>query len=913
MTATKRKLIEVAIPIDIINNASIREKSIRHGHPSTFHIWWARRPLATCRAVLFCQLVDDPSSFPDKFPTAGAIIKERARLFSIVERLVKWENSNNKSVLDEAKTEIRKCFDGTLPEIYDPFSGGASIPLEAHRLGLNVRGSDLNPVPVLIGKALLEFPLEFKGKPPLHPGIKRQTHYENMDGLAEDIRYFARVLRDRTWESVGHLYPKVQLESRDGNGSATVLSWIWVRTVTSPDPAMQGALIPLVASYWLCKKPNKKVWVEPYISNKRVCFTVKTGTPTDEREIDRGNKVSRGANFVCQLSGTAVTAEYVKTQGNAGKMGWQLLAIVAESSSGRKYISPNDKHKNTAFSESPSWKPDFPMSQHSQYMTVTNYGVNRWSDYFMARPTIALTKFLSNIPEVCNDVITDKKYRQLIETYLTLGVSRLAGFQAMGTHWGKNVESVIPVFSMQALPMRWDITESNPFSNSSGNFLGQIEFMAQVIRNLPECYSDILIDQYNATEANFSNYVVSTDPPYYDNIPYADLSDFYYVWLRKGLRSIYPNLFETILVPKDDELVADRERHLGKENAEKFFLNGMTTVISNMANQGIPSLPTTLYYAYRQGEVNEDGKSPRGWATFLQAIANSGFQINATWPIRTEFLVGKKQSKNALSTSIILVCRPRRRDAGSITRSEFIKEIRHEILGGLQRLRDASISPTDLPQSSIGPGISVYTKYDSVLEADDSVMDVKTALQLINGELDDIVNDLQGNFDTVTRFLISWYEQLGLHGGEFGKADSIARARGTSVDNASSVGLVKSSGGTVRILHRSELSDDWAESPKLLDTVWGSCQGVIRVLEQSGEMKAAAFLKTLSGTRIEEIKDLAYCLYDISINKINNAKEANSYNALISVWSDLMQHASTSYLDDSEIQSSLALGSNNDG
>ena len=913
MTATKRKLIEVAIPIDAINNAAIREKSIRHGHPSTFHVWWARRPLATCRAVLFCQLVDDPSSYPEKFSTEEQVSKERTRLFSIVERLVKWENSNNNSVLDEAKKEIRKCFKGTLPKIYDPFSGGASIPLEANRLGLNATGSDLNPVSVLIGKALLELPQDYRGKKPLHPGVKLKNHYKNFDGLAEDIIYFARKLRERTWKSIGHLYPKIQLESQNGKRDATVLAWIWVRTVESPDPAMKGSRIPLVASYWLCKKPKKKVWVEPYIDNKQVRFRVKSGVPSDEKAIDRGNKVSRGANFVCQLSGSAVTADYVKGQGKTGKMGWQLLAVVAEDTGGRKYESRSNKHEGIAFRKEPSWHPDYAMSQHSQYMSVTNYGITRWSNFFMPRPTIALTELLARIPEVCEDIKSDTKYRQLIATYLTLGVSRLAGRQSAGTYWGKAGEKVEHVFSMQAIPMRWDTTESNPFSNSSGNFIGQVEYMVKCILNLPDSDANVCIEQRNATEVNFSDYVVSTDPPYYDNIPYADLSDFYYVWLRKGLKSIHPKLFETILVPKNDELVADRERHTGKENAENFFLKGMTTVISNIANQGEPSTPTTLYYAYRQGEVKEDGKVSRGWATFLQALVSSGFQITATWPLRTEHTVALKKRKNALSTSIILVCRPRRADAGSITRNEFLNEIRHEIQNGLKQLRNSNISPADLAQSSIGPGIGVYTKYDCVLEADDKIMDVKTALQLINSELDDILNGLQGNFDTVTRFLISWYEQMGLEEGEFGKADSVARARGISVDNASSAGLVESSGGKVRILDRSELTDEWVESPRLMDTVWGNCQRVIRVLEQSGEMKAAAFLNTLSGTRVEEIKDLAYCLYDISVNRISNAKEANSYNALISVWSDLMQHASTSYLDTSEIQNSLDLGSKKDG
>ena len=912
MTVTKKKLIEVAIPIDVINNASIREKSLRFGHPSTFHIWWARRPLATCRAVLFAQLVDDPSNFPEKFPTEISINKERDRLFGIIDRLVKWENSTNKSVLEEARTEIRNCYNGKLPSLYDPFSGGASIPLEAHRLGLNVVGSDLNPVAVLVGKALLEFPLNYKGKLPVHPGVKLLNHYENLDGLAEDIRYYAQKLNDRVWNCIGHLYPKIQLESRDGKEKSTVIAWIWVRTVESPDPSMGGANIPLVASYWLCKKAKKKVWVEPCLIDKKVKFVVKTGNPLDENKINRGNKTGRGANFVCLLSGSPVTSEYVMEQGKAGRMGWQLLAIVAESKHGRKYVSPNEEHISIAFSEEPNWEPDFAMSQHSQYMSVTNYGITRWSKFFLPRQTIALTEFLSKIPEVCKDLDKDKCYRQLIETYLTLGVSRLAGRQSTGTHWDKGTEKLAHVFAMQAIPMRWDTTEGNPFSKSSGNFLGQIDYMVRSISNLPTSVEKVKIFQRNATQVDFTNYVVSTDPPYYDNIPYADLSDFFYIWLRKGLKSVFPNLFETVLVPKSEELVADHERHLGKENAEQFFLKGMSTVISNIAELGSQNEPTTLYYAYRQGEVTDEGKSSRGWTTFIQAVVNAGFQITATWPLRTEYTVGLKKRKNALSTSIVLVCRPRKTDAISITRSEFIRKIGKGLRSGLKQLRNSNISPADLPQSSIGPGLSVYTKYNSVLEADDRVMDVKTALLLINKELDEILSGLHGNFDSTTRFLISWYEHSGLTGSEFGKADSIARARGTSVDNAKSSGLVDSSEGSVRIFHNSELSDDSLSNPKFIETVWGNCQALIRFLEQFGEQRAATFLKTLSSTQVENIKDLAYCLYDISVNKLNNAKEANSYNGLISIWSDLLQQASSS-VEGNEFQGTFDLGIRNDG
>ena len=914
MTAQKkRKLIEVAIPIDEINLASIREKTIRQGHPSTFHLWWARRPLATCRAVLFAQLVDDPSSFPEKFSTPEAIQKERKRLFSIMKELVQWKNSNNEEILEEARKEIRRCCNGDTPTIYDPFSGGASIPLEANRLELDVVGSDINPIAVLIGRSLLDFPRLHVDKVPCHKDTKLRTHYNKLDGLSEDIRYFAQKLRDLAWKEIGHLYPDVSISLGEKITTAKVVAWIWVRTVRSPDPGLNGVPVPLIGSYWLCKKPRKKVWIESEIDKTQVQFKICKGVPESEEIINRGTKLKNSANFICPLTGTSIPADYIKSEGREGRLGWKLVSVVANSKNGRQYLPASELHEKTAFEASPRWRPEFPMSQHSQYMSVTNYGITKWSDFFSDRQTIALETFFDLIHEAVSDLARTPRYQALIATYLSLGVSKMATRQCVGSYWDRTRENVAQVFTMQALPMRWDTAESNPFSESTGDFIGQIDYMVRAIEKLPLGNRNVSIKHNDATSVDFDNCVISTDPPYYDNIPYADLSDFFYVWLRKRLKNLYPDLFSTLLVPKADELVADRERHNGKEKAEKFFLEGMTNVMKNMASKGNQDFPTTIYYAYRQGTQPKGDDTSRGWTTFLRAIVDAGYQINATWPLRTEYTSGIKQKRNVLSTSIVVVCRPRPANAATATRSEFVREIRSAVGNGLKQLREANLSPADIPQSSIGFGISVYTKYRYVIEANDTFMGVQTALQLINKELDEVLNGLQGNFDNLTRFLISWFEQYGLEKGAYGTADSIAKARVSSVDNARIEGLVESSGGFVRILHRSELSDDLVTDPKVQKTVWGCCQSVIRILEQNGEKKAGAFLGSLPSTQVEETRDLAYCLYDISVNKINNAKEANSYNALISVWSDLMRHSSTSYLDAHEIQDSLHLGSNTDG
>ena len=891
----KKKLIEVAIPLEAINKASAREKSIRHGHPSTFHLWWARRPLAACRAVLFAQLVDDPSSHPDEFPTDEDQEKERERLFKIIEDLVIWENSTNEKVLERARVEIRKSCGDELPPVYDPFSGGGSIPLEAQRLGLPAHGSDLNPIPVLIGKAMLEMPPKFKNQEPVHPGAKEKLHYKNAEGLAEDIRWYAQMMNEKAWEKIGKYYPKVVLPKEAGGGEATVLAWLWARTVQSPNPALGGVHVPLISSFWLSKKKNKVAWVEPIVNGSEIRFEVRRGKPANPDAISEGTKSGRGANFRCLITGDALPANYVKAEGKAGRMKWKMMAIVAESKGGRQYASASSEHEQLALSANPGWRPEYPLSTHPQYMSVTNYGPKHVADLFMDRQTLALNT-LSDLVDIARDEVQEaaenSDYADTIATYLGLCVSRLANRQSTSTFWHTTRETVEQVFAMHALPMRWDTAEGNPFSTSTGNFLGQVGYLAKAVANFPASGQDNKERQLNAQAVDFTKCVISTDPPYYDNVPYADLSDFFYVWLRRSLRKYHPEIFETVLVPKAEELVADHKRHEGKEKADQFFLEGMTQVMRNMATQGRSDIPATIYYAFRQGEVDEQGLSSKGWATFLQAVLDAGYLISGTWPVRTELTGNLKKKKNALATSVVLVCRQREKGAEVITRMEFIRTLKHELPIALKEMQKANITPVDMPQASIGPGIGIFSRYDSVLESDDSAMTVKSALQIINSELDVYLTEQEGEFDADTRFAITWFEQNGLKAGAFGDADGLARARGISVESIKHAGIVESSVGKVRILRRDELDLDWVPAKDTHLTVWECTQYLIRNLQDEGEYSAALLLKQMGPGMADAARDLAYRLYDIC-GKQGLAEEAIAYNSLIAIWSDLTAQAAT--------------------
>ena len=686
ITTTSKKLIEVAIPLEAINAASAREKSIRHGHPSTLHLWWARRPLAACRAVLFAQLVDDPSSHPDKFPTKDAVEEERKRLFKIIEDLVIWENSTNEGVLERARAEIRKSCGGELPPVYDPFSGGGSIPLEAQRLGLPAHGSDLNLVAVMIGKAMIEIPPRFKDREPVHPGDKQRLHYRNAEGLAEDVKHYGEWMREKAHQRIGHLYPQVDLPKEHGGGKATVIAWIWSRTVPSPNPAFSNVHVPIASSFLLSSKAGNEAWVEPIVdkTTKTIRYRIrKGGTKEESAAAKTGTKAGRGSHFRCLLSDTAIPPDYVKATGKAGKMWQTLIAIVAEGKRGRIYIAPNEAHIAAASAPQASeiarvCRDTFLSGETPAKLTggtCHGYGLDRWGKLFTDRQLVALNTFselvhearveierdasaasLSNHPIPLRDGGTGAKaYAEAVSVYLAFAIDKIADRNSEISTWATSRQHARNTFGRQALPMTWDFAESNVFSTSSGNFEGGIKSISDALGIIP-AYSQGSLCQAAASSGALNGYVLSTDPPYYDNIGYADLSDFFYVWMRRTTQLVYPDLFGVLASPKSEELVATPYRHGGKKAAESFFLDGMSKAIASMARQSSPDYPATIYYAFKQSEIAQEGISSTGWATFLQAVIESGFSVTGTWPVRTELARRMIASgANALANSVVLV------------------------------------------------------------------------------------------------------------------------------------------------------------------------------------------------------------------------------------------------------------------
>ena len=909
-----RKLIEVAIPLEAINAASAREKSIRHGHPSTLHLWWARRPLAACRAVLFAQLVDDPSSHPDKFPTEEAVDEERKRLFTIIEDLVVWENSTNEAVLDRARAEIRKSCGGVLPPVYDPFSGGGSIPLEAQRLGLPAYGSDLNPVAVMIGKAMIEIPPKFQDWEPVHPGTRDRNHYRNAEGLAEDVKHYGEWMREKAFERIGHLYPQADLPKEHGGGKATVIAWIWARTVPSPDPAFGDVQVPIASSFLLSSKAGKEAWIVPIVDKaaKSISYRIRKGGTKEEIAAAKvGTKAGRGAHFRCLLSDTAITPNYVKAKGKAGELGQTLMAIVAEGKRGRIYVEPAGDHAQIALSATPEWKPETLQPDNPRWFSPPDYGMTTFGDLFTDRQLVALNTFSELVHEARAEIERDalaaglsndsiplrdggtgaKAYAEAVSVYLAFAIDRVAMSGNSLVRWNPVGEKAQHIFGRQAIPMLWDYAETNPLGNATGAFIAAYKMVMNGLKTLPGGTGQINLADAQSVVLT-AGAVLNTDPPYYDNIGYADLSDFFYCWMKPLLRPVYPELFGVLATPKSEELVAIPYRHGGKEAAEFFFLNGMSKAIDSIALQSSPDYPAAIYYAFKQSEIAQEGISSTGWATFLQAVIETGYAVVGTWPVRTEMRTRQvAMGTNALANSVVLVCRKKEDSAEAISRAEFIGALKRELPPAIEELQKANISPADMPQSAIGPGMGVFSRCKAVLEADDSSMTVKTALQLINRELDEYLGGIQGEFDADTRFAITWFEQNGLTAGDYGTANSIATARGISVDSVKHAGIVESTAGKVRVLKRDEIDAGWDPAADTHLTVWECCQHLIRELEQGGEQAAALLLRKIGPAHADAAKDLAYCLYDICANKRQDAGEAASYNGLIAVWPELTRQA----------------------
>ena len=969
---TRKKLIEVALPLDAINAAAAREKSIRHGHPSTLHLWWARRPLAAARAVIFAQLVDDPSEYVDvllsdtaKKRTAQRALTrrrggandrqaltdmaaelERDRLFKILEELVLWENTTNEEVLERARAEIwqswrRACAENVdhprakelfdrhrLPAFHDPFAGGGSLPLEAQRLGLEAHASDLNPVAVLINKAMIEIPPRFADRAPVNPVARSEPTvvartWRGAQGLAEDVRHYGRWMRDEAAQRIGRFYPPVEvtpalvrqrpdLKAYEGR-KLTVIAWLWARTVKSPNPAFADVEVPLVSTFMLSTKKGKEAYVEPVIEDRGYRFTVKVGAPPNSDVAKAGTKLSRGANFRCVISGSPVSGDYIKAEGQAKRMSERLMAVVVAGDRGRVYLPPSAKDEETARSVIPEWSPEVEFFQQALGFRVGNYGISMWGDLFTRRQILALTTFSDLVQEAMERVRRDAAaaglaederplrdggmgataYAEVVAVYLALAVDKVADRNSTVCAWASLREHARNTFGRQAIPMVWDFAESNPLSDSSGNFLGGIVSISSGLGSVDTHIAGHSFQRDARVTAVRSARVISTDPPYYDNIGYADLSDFFYVWLRRSMRPVFPRLFGTMTVPKEEELVATPYRHGGTDAAEVFFLDGMTEALRRLSEQTHSGFPVTIYYAFKQSETKaEVGTASTGWETFLDAVIRAGFAITGTWPMRTELDRRMRGTdSNALASSIILVCRRRPADAPIATRREFLTALRSDLPLALRLLQTGNIAPVDLAQAAIGPGMAVYTRYAKVFDAGGSPMSVREALALINQILDEVLAEQEGDVDADSRWALAWFEQHGFEEGDYGAAEILSKAKNTSVAGMVEAGILRSRAGRVRLLRPRELPDYWKPEGDTRLTAWEVVHHLVRVLGLGGELAAAALVRKLGG-RGEVARELCYRLYALCERK-KRAADALAYNGLVQSWPEISRLAAS--------------------
>jgi putative DNA methylase len=1035
----RKKLIEVALPLAAINAESAREKSIRHGHPSTLHLWWARRPLAACRAVLFASLVDDPDSDPQYIKPDGSLDEEaagmkRADLFNLIEELVMWENSNNPSVIRSARAEIARCVasrhvetgklqkdsivwpvgkdmklapneekraikQGTwtawdlvtrghckpkhgmidkkvgrvrfsfdvdrlppeevvnaflaeyAPPALDPFAGGGSIPMEAQRLGLIAHACDLNPIPVLINKATIEIPPRFVSMLPVNPKwqsqSKEQKVVQSRNGaysLAQDIRFYGQWIRDEAENRIGQLYPKIVITEEMASERpdlrpyigkrCAVIAWFWTRTVASPNPAVRGAHVPLIKSFDLSSRKGKEFHIQPEIDRNEnsITFRVLPGKGgASPRTIGR-----RGG--ACLLTGAPIPFEYIRREGKLGRLRMRLTALVVSAGTDRLFLSPAADQTSEKVSFKSERVPDESMAHNPFSLRPPLYGFSKFSDVFTNRQLAALTTFSDLVGDVKSKILSDignnssladqtplseggkggAAYAEAISTYLAFAVSRGADYWSTGATWEPSGGFVGHTFTKQALPMVWDFCEANPVGDASGNWAGAVDWIARVVERSADGLEGVVSQRDAAAVVNSKlSYLVSTDPPYYNNVDYADLSDFFYVWLRRSIGNLFPSLFATLLTPKTTELVASQYRFDGdKTKSRDFFESGLQKVFGNVRQLQNGDVPTTVYYAFRQTEAdatvddedtditNSSDNVSTGWETMLTALIEAGFGITGTWPMRTERGARSMSiNMNALASSIVLVCRPRPADAPMATRKEFITALRRDLPESLRSLQKGNIAPVDLAQAAIGPGMAVFSRYSRIVESDGSRMTVRNALGLINQTLDEVLAEQEGEFDSDTRWALAWFEQFGTEEGAFGDAETLSKAKNTAISGLQEAGVIIAKAGKVRLVNRSELPENWNPVTDKRLTIWEVTQHLIRRLDQQGEIGAAELISQLGGIA-DVARDLAYRLYSTCERK-KWAQEALAYNSLVVAWPELAKIARSTHPKEKVVQGDL--------
>ena len=953
-SAPRRKLIEVALPLEAINIAAQAERRAKSGHPSTLHLWWSRKPLPACRAVLFAQLVDDPSSWPKLFVGEEAQETERQRLFQVLEdcavgrrrATVQAEvarslargriadglaDERDRAAMTERTTpaSIRAYLRDVAPPAHDPFVGSGTTALAARWIGLRAVVGDINPVAILITRALLQVPSVFSPRPPVlglaaEPGSKKAKKVPRSNpSMAEDVRRAAEWVREEAGRRIGKHYPRVRIDKPSATSNPTLaplvgqevscLAWLWARTIRSPDPTVGGAHVPLMSTFWLSKTSGREVWLEPVTDSATRTYriAVRRGSPADPKVIAKGTKAGTGAQFRCVLSGAGIHPDYVRKEAAAGKLGLRMVAAVLDGPDGPIYVEVTPEMERAAAVPAPEWVPKFELVKNSRHMCPWAYGGETYDRLFLPRQLLAMVTVSELVHEVRGVVTaaalkagfpTDpagleeggrgaRAYGDAVAVYLACAVDRFADHWSMLSSWEPSGEGVSHAFTRQALAMNWNVAEVNPFSGRAASFDSLMKWTIQSVPHL-DVEPDGRCDELDATTAEAASVpcVICTDPPYGNTVPYGDISDFFYVWLRRALREVYPSLFRTVLVPKEAELIADPFRHGSTQQAERFFTEGMAKALDRLRRSSADGVPIAIFYAFKQAESRAGGRSATGWETFLEGVIGAGLGVMGTWPLRTETSNRMRaRNSNALASSIVLVCRPRDAASAATTRGDFRRLLKTELPQALRALQQENIAPVDLAQASIGPGMALFSRFSRIIEADGSSMSVRTALQLINEILDEFLTERESELDPLSRFAVTWFETHGMDAGEFGDAETLAKARNVSVSRVAEVGIAHAAGGHVRLLKRSEMSEANGNLEEL--PTWVAAQRLIRELETDGEDAAARVCRAL-GTEGDRARDLAYRLYH-TCERRGWAELGRAFNGLVVAWPEIERLALT--------------------
>lgn len=882
----KSKLIEVALPLDEINAACKAYKDRKVGTIRNIHKWFAAMPLPAWRALLFAALIDDPETD-----------NQRIYLLDVIKRLVaNGADLPDVDTLEEAKALLCKQFPDGLPAVMDPFCGGGSTLVEAQRLGLSTVASDLNPVPVLISRTLTDLLPKVMGQAPI--ALTAETAASNelfpmsssapiaFAGLNADVSKYSQRVVARARASLASRYTSFAGEAP--------IAWLWARTTKCPNPAC-GLETFLMTSLWICKKKGDLAWFVPQVTKGEIVLEVVSRQKSGEPPLSP--KSGRGAVFRCLSCDGTLTEDWIIERGSRHEIGERLVCVVAETTNGRIYRAPSDSEIR-AGAEVPDVVdfPDVPLPDIPRWFSGPRFGFTTQQDLYTPRQRLVLATFADLIAEVYSEVIEDggsRDWAAAVTTLMGLALGKMAQANSRQVRWNTAVSGAPkaePAFGQNDMPMLWDFVETYPFGSSVGSFLGIIKDQARAARYVVKGEGVAVRKDARDVAADRPT-LIATDPPYFDAIGYADLSDYFYLWHRRALRHVHPDLYMTVAVPKTGELTAVPAHHNNSASAAKsYFIEGFTQTFNALKDALGEDLPLIVVYASKE-QKGGAGEETR-WSSILSAIVAAELEITGTWPIHgatVARLIGNQT--NAIASYIVMVCRPRLADAQTCSLAEFNRALRRELPPAVRDLQAASILPVDLNQAALGPGMRIYSRYRAVLDQSGAVVPVDQAIRLIDVARSEVLEEQEGDLDPESRFAVRWWETFGWAVASFDEAGKAARPLGISVEEVARVQVVTSRANKVQLLGADQLDRSWTPSDDVRPTAWKAVHHLAdRLIDGGGELEAAQLMAVL-GKLQESSRALVYRLHDIAAKKGRKADQER-YNALINSWTELVRLAS---------------------